>query len=287
MHRREVHLDTRQFGPFQQPAETACQPRRIPRLARFIDRRIDRVEHTPDQERPPLDGIIEPIEPRPDIAERQPRPRAGKIEEEFDGYRHALFPPEHRPERDVRINPPGLSIKCAGLERWRASAEAHHIVRIRAHAIAAIEAHHRLVGHQHLRGIAEAIEAGLHRSAIGAQHADFDVVAGLNVARECERALHVVRIVAGRPIEGEILRCVTRIVFQRRHRETPIDMRCIVERAIGAIIDVELFATALFDLHDHARIFRAQRTAGFAPQLGVVGDRQRLEVSRDHREIVF
>ena len=64
-------------------------------------------------------------------------------------------------------------------------------------------------------------------------------------------------------------------------------MRGIEQRAIGAVIDVEFLAPALLDAHDQARIFRAQRAAGLAPQFGVVGDRKRVEVLVDQREIVF
>ena len=51
-------------------------------------------------------------------------------------------------------------------------------------------------------------------------------------------------------------------------------MRGIEQRAIGAVVDVELVAAALLDPDDQRGVFGAQRPARFAPQFGVVGDRQ-------------
>ena len=64
-------------------------------------------------------------------------------------------------------------------------------------------------------------------------------------------------------------------------------MRGIEQRAIGTVVDVQFLAPALFDAHDQAAVFRTQRTTGLAPQFGVVGDGERIEVLVDQREIVF
>jgi len=43
-------------------------------------------------------------------------------------------------------------------------------------------------------------------------------------------------------------------------------MRRVVQRAIGAVVDVQLVAAALFDAHDQRIVFGAQRAARLAPQ---------------------
>ena len=60
-----------------------------------------------------------------------------------------------------------------------------------------------------------------------------------------------------------------------------MSMGGIVERAIGAVIDVELVAPPPFDPYHQRIVFRAERPARLAPQLGVIGDRQRLEAATD------
>src|SRR5690349_2736523 len=55
------------------------------------------------------------------------------------------------------------------------SAQADDVLALaRILARAAVEAHHRLVLDDHCLGGPEAVEAGLHRRAIGAEHADLD-----------------------------------------------------------------------------------------------------------------
>jgi hypothetical protein len=70
-----------------------------------------------------------------------------------------------------------------------------------------------------------------------------------------------------------------------RDREAPADMRGVEQRAVGAVVDVQLVAAAAFDPDQQAGIFGAQRTAGFAPQLGRIGDRQAFEGLVDRTEI--
>ena len=62
-------------------------------------------------------------------------------------------------------------------------------------------------------------------------------------------------------------------------------MRGVEQRAISAVVDVELVAAALLDADEHARIFGAERAAGLAPQFGRIADRQRFERLVDDREI--
>src|SRR5262245_20120183 len=66
-----------------------------------------------------------------------------------------------------------------------------------------VERGHRLVGDDHMILNAKAVETGAHGAAIGAKHADFDVVAGLHVRRQLERPRHMVEIVASRSVEAE------------------------------------------------------------------------------------
>ncbi len=64
-------------------------------------------------------------------------------------------------------------------------------------------------------------------------------------------------------------------------------MRGIEQRTVCPVVDVEFLAAALLYLDHEAGIFRAQRTAGLAPQFGVIGDRQRVEVLVDDLEVIF
>src|SRR3546814_13575842 len=47
-----------------------------------------------------------------------------------------------------------------------------------------VKRRHRLVGDDHLHIRSEAVEAGPHRAALGADHADIDILAGGHVRRE-------------------------------------------------------------------------------------------------------
>ena len=49
----------------------------------------------------------------------------------------------------------------------------------------------------------ETVEAGAHGATISAEHADFDIIAGLDVGREFERPGHMIEVVAGRAVEAE------------------------------------------------------------------------------------
>ena len=99
----------------------------------------------------------------------------------------------------------------------------------------------------------------------------------------------MVEVVAGRPVEAELHRPrrVDSPLADQPHRIAPADVRGIEQRAIGAVVDVELVAAALFDAHEQAGIFGAQRAARLAPQLGRIADRQRFEGGVDDLEIGF
>ena len=60
----------------------------------------------------------------------------------------------------------------------------------------------------------------------------------LHVRRQPERSRHVVDGVAGRAVEGIALHGLAAPLGQAADREAPADMRRIVERAIGAVVDV-------------------------------------------------
>src|SRR3546814_17831894 len=96
----------------------------------------------------------------------------------------------------------------------------------------------------------------------------------------------MIEIVAGRPVEAErhVLRLRSLLAHQL-DRKAPADMRRIEEGAVSAVVDVELVAAALLDAYQHARIFRAQRPARLAPELGRIADRQAFEGLVDHLEI--
>src|SRR3546814_10975397 len=93
----------------------------------------------------------------------------------------------------------------------------------------------------------------------------------------------MIEIVAGRPVEAErhVLRLRSLLAHQL-DRKAPADMRRIEEGAVSAVVDVELVAAALLDAYQHARIFRAQRPARLAPELGRIADRQAFEGLVDH-----
>src|SRR3954466_1571244 len=76
-----------------------------------------------------------------------------------------------------------------------------------------VEARHRFVIDDRRIDDAEAIELGAHRAAIGAEHADLDIVADAGVAGKLERSGHAVEIVAGRPIEAELHRPRARLLI--------------------------------------------------------------------------
>src|SRR4051794_3386957 len=101
------------------------------------------------------------------------------------------------------------------------------------------------------------------------------MVAGGDVAGEGEWSRHAVEIVASRSVEAEVRRTDPRgHLAQQPDRIAPADMRGVEQCAVGAVVDIELVAATLFDAHDQARIFRAQRAAWLAPQLRRVADRQ-------------
>jgi hypothetical protein len=61
----------------------------------------------------------------------------------------------------------------------------------------------------------------------------------------------------------------------------------IIERAISALIDEQLVAATLLDLHDHRVELGRQGTARLAPQFRRVGHRQRFSGAVDRGEIIL
>src|SRR3546814_8770694 len=84
------------------------------------------------------------------------------------------------------------------------------------------------------------VELRPHRTAIGAEHADLDEVAGLDVRRQIEGPRHMVEVVAGRPVEAERRQLLARRFAQQRDRKAPADMRRVEQRAIGAVVDIKI-----------------------------------------------
>src|SRR3569623_149075 len=151
-----------------------------------------------------------------------------------------------------------------------------------------VQARHRLIADDARQTNAEAVELGPHRTAIGAEHPDLDIIARTDVARKLEGPSHVVEIVAGRTVEAE--RHVADVRFLLAHladRVAPSDVGGIEQSTVGALVDIQLIAAALLDAHQKARIFGAQGTARLAPKLGRIADRKRFERLVDDREIGF
>src|SRR5688572_3714542 len=111
--------------------------------------------------------------------------------------------------------------------------ELNHVAAGDVGFVFAVEGRHRLVRHLDLGDRAEAVEAGPHRAAIGAEHSDLDIVARAHVRRKMERPGHMVEIVAGRPVEAEAHVANVRFLLAKQlHREAPADMRRIEQSAI-------------------------------------------------------
>src|SRR5690349_17719744 len=103
----------------------------------------------------------------------------------------------------------------------------HHVGQCRR--AGSVEARHRLVLDDRGMDHAEAVELGTHRAAVGAEHADFDIVARTDVRGQLERSSHAVEIVAGRPVEAELHRALMRLlVAHQADRVAPADV-CGVE----------------------------------------------------------
>src|SRR3546814_9623128 len=67
-------------------------------------------------------------------------------------------------------------------------------------------------------------------------------------------------VVACGPIEAECHRLgVAFDVALQRDRKAPADMRGVEQRTVGAVVDIQLVAAALFDAHDQRAIFGGQR----------------------------
>src|SRR5688500_7832648 len=170
-----------------------------------------------------------------------------------------------------------FSLLSLGLRRGRFLLPLHGS-RTLALVHGSVERRHRLVVDDLDAIDAEAVEAGAHRAAVGAEHADLDVISGRDVARKLERAGHAIEVVASRAVEAELHRPdLGRLIAQQPHRVTPADVSGVEQRPISAVVDVQLRSAALLDAHHQARIFGAQSSAGLAPQFGRIADRQRFE----------
>src|SRR3546814_17478489 len=91
-------------------------------------------------------------------------------------------------------------------------------------------------------------------------------------------------VVACGPIEAECHRLgVAFDVALQRDRKAPADMRGVEQRTVGAVVDIQLVAAALFDAHDQRAIFGGPPAAGFAPKLGRVGCRQAFADAQDSK----
>src|SRR3546814_16448742 len=88
---------------------------------------------------------------------------------------------------------------------------------------------------------AEAVELGPHRAAIGAEHADLDEIAGLDVGAQEEWPCHMVEVVACGSIEAEChRRGVAFDVAMQRDRKDPANMRGGAQRTVSAVVDIQL-----------------------------------------------
>src|SRR3546814_13422752 len=85
---------------------------------------------------------------------------------------------------------------------------------------------------------AEAVELRPHRTAIGAEHADLDEVAGLDVRRQIAGPRHMVEVVAGRPVDAERRTLLARRFAQQRARKAPAEMRRPEQRPLGPAADI-------------------------------------------------
>src|SRR3546814_2471789 len=96
-----------------------------------------------------------------------------------------------------------------------------------------------------------------HGAAIGAEHADLDIVPGAYIRGQKKGPGHMIHIVAGRAVKAELFQPGFALFFpQEPNRKTPADMRRIKQRPICAIVDVELIAPAPFHAYNKAAILR-------------------------------
>src|ERR1041384_1220627 len=146
-----------------------------------------------------------------------------------DGQENKAGSPRARGRRWAR-GLAGHDVRAAGLRRRR------------------VKARHRLIIDDFGGRNTKAVELGAHGRAIGAEHANLDIIADLDVAGQLERSRHAVEIVAGRPVEAELHWADARFLLaQQPNRIAPAEVGGIEEGAICAVVDVELVSTALFD----------------------------------------
>ena len=127
-----------------------------------------------------------------------------------------------------------------------------------------------------------------HRAAVRAEHADLDIVARADVGGEQERPAHEVHVVARWAIEAERQRLgPARLGADQFDGEAPVDVRRVEQRAVGPVVDEQDVVAALLDADEDRRVLGRERTAGFAPQLGRIADRQVLEGAVDDGEIAL
>src|SRR5437868_2041727 len=127
-------------------------------------------------------------------------------------------------KREPRYSP-SLKEKRSRIPRFAATTLSRQNVRARRLAVA-IETRHRLVLDDLSVDRAEAVEAGPHCAAVGAEHADLDIIARADVAGKHERPGHLIEIVTGRAVEAELHRPHARILLaQQPNRIAPADVR--------------------------------------------------------------
>src|SRR5258708_26783288 len=113
---------------------------------------------------------------------------------------------------------------------------------------------HRWVGDLNHSAAVEPVEASAQAGAIGAELAELDPVALVDIGRQQERPLHAVGAVAGRPEQleaGERFVIGPGLQAQPARREAKAWPAGIAEAAIDAVDDVERLATPQLHLDDN------------------------------------
>src|ERR1700680_1925340 len=116
----------------------------------------------------------------------------------------------------------------------------------------------------------EAVEAGAQAGAIGAELAELEPIALVDIGGQQKRPLHMVGAVAGRPVQREAAQ--RRVVRGRLigpdapRREAEPGRAGIAQAAVDAVIDIERIAAPQVDLHDQRAAGRDERPARLGPQ---------------------
>src|SRR3546814_8388724 len=92
--------------------------------------------------------------------------------------------------------------------------------------VLAIKAVHRLVCHFNYAHRAKAFKRRPHGAAIGAEHADLDIVPGAYIRGQKKGPGHMIHIVAGRAVKAELFQPGFALFFpQEPNRKTPADRK--------------------------------------------------------------